>query len=64
MAAVPGLDDAVLPVRLRTDGGVLSFLTTVARFGTAADVTVTELSIESFFPADAETDRRVRAAAG
>jgi transcriptional regulator with XRE-family HTH domain len=58
--APPGL---VLPVRMRTPYGVLSFFTTIARFGTAADVTLAELSIESFFPADAQTDRAVRAAA-
>lgn len=52
----------VLPVRLRTPHGVLSFFTTIARFGTAADVTLAELSIESFFPADKATDRAVRAA--
>lgn len=56
----PGL---VLPVRLRTPLGVLSFFTTIARFGTAADVTLAELSIESFFPADDATARALRAAA-
>ena len=49
----------VLPVRLRTPYGVLSFLTTIARFGTAADVTLAELSVESFFPADAATREAV-----
>lgn len=49
----------VLPVRLRTPYGVLSFFTTIARFGTAADVTLAELSIESFFPADEHTRRAV-----
>lgn len=53
----------VLPVCLRTPLGVLSFFTTMARFGTAADVTLAELSIESFFPADEQTARAVRAAA-
>jgi hypothetical protein len=53
----PGL---VLPVRLRTPYGLLSFFTTLARFGTAADVTLAELSVESF-PADEATDRAVRA---
>ena len=53
----------VLPVRLRSPYGLLSFFTTIARFGTAADVTLAELSIESFFPADEATDRAVRAAA-
>ena len=57
--APPGL---VLPVRLRTPYGLLSFFTTIARFGTAADVTLAELSVESFFPADEATDRAVRAA--
>ena len=56
----PGL---VLPVRLRTPYGLLSFFTTLARFGTAADVTLAELSIESFFPADEATAAAVRAAA-
>ena len=58
--APPGL---VLPVRLRTPYGLLSFFTTLARFGTAADITLAELSIESFFPADESTARAVRAAA-
>ena len=38
-----------------TTAGELSFFSTVATFGTAVDVTVAELSIEAFFPADAET---------
>jgi transcriptional regulator with XRE-family HTH domain len=54
----------VLPLVLRTPHGRLSFLTTAARFGTASDVTLAELTVESFFPAEAETARRVRAAAG
>jgi hypothetical protein len=57
----PGL---VLPVRVRSPYGLLSFFTTLARFGTAADVTLSELAVESFFPADEATDRAVRAAAG
>jgi hypothetical protein len=47
----------VLPVRLRSSRGVLSFFTTAATFGTAADVTLSELTVESFFPADAQTRR-------
>lgn len=47
----------VLPVQLTSSRGVLSFLTTLATFGTAADVTVSELSVECFFPADAATRR-------
>ena len=45
----------VLPVRVHTSLGVLSFFTTIATFGTAADVTLAELSVEQFFPADEAT---------
>jgi hypothetical protein len=51
----------LMPVRLRAPGGgELSFFGTVATFGTAIDVTTSELSIESFFPADAETAEVLR----
>ena len=43
------------------DGG-LSFFSTLATFGTARDVTVEELSIESFFPADPATAAALRPA--
>ena len=44
------------PLVLRVpDGPPLRFFSTVATFGTALDITIAELSIESFFPADAET---------
>ena len=52
---LPGPGDVVVPLRLRHDGGELRFLSIVAAFGTPLDVTVAELAIESFFPADAET---------
>ena len=39
----------------------LAFFSTLATFGTALDVTVAELSIESFFPADDATARVLRA---
>jgi hypothetical protein len=45
----------VLPFRLRTPAGVLSFLTTTTIFGTPVDVTLAEIALESFFPADAAT---------
>jgi transcriptional regulator with XRE-family HTH domain len=51
----------LMPVRLRgPDGGELSFFGTVATFGTAFEVTTSELSIESFFPADAATAETLR----
>ena len=33
----------------------LTFFSTLATFGTALDVTIAELAIESFFPADEQT---------
>jgi transcriptional regulator with XRE-family HTH domain len=46
----------LMPLRLRApDGAELSFFGTVATFGTAIDVTTSELSIELGFPADAAT---------
>lgn len=44
-----------VPLVLRHDERELTFFSTVATFGTAVDVTVAELSIEAFFPADAAT---------
>jgi transcriptional regulator with XRE-family HTH domain len=52
---LPGPGDLVVPLRLRHAGRELAFLSTVATFGTPLDITVAELVIESFFPADAET---------
>ena len=51
----------VLPLRLRHDTGELSFFSISAAVETAADVTVDELVIESFYPADEGTTHRLRA---
>jgi transcriptional regulator with XRE-family HTH domain len=40
----------------------LRFFSTITVFGTAADITVSELSVEAFFPADPETAERLRTA--
>jgi transcriptional regulator with XRE-family HTH domain len=45
----------VIPFKLRTASGVLSFLTTTTIFGTPVDVTLSEIALESFFPADEAT---------
>lgn len=45
----------VVPFRLRTEHGVLAFFSTTTVFGTPLDITLAELAIESFFPADART---------
>jgi transcriptional regulator with XRE-family HTH domain len=54
----------VVPLRLRTDAGELAFFSTVTTFGTPVDITVSELAIESFFPADTTTAQVVRSALG
>lgn len=50
----------VVPFQLRTDTGTLSFISTTTVFGTPVDVTLSELAIESFFPADAATAEALR----
>jgi transcriptional regulator with XRE-family HTH domain len=45
----------VVPFRLRTEYGILSFFSTTTVFGTPLDITLAELAIESFFPADPQT---------
>lgn len=44
-----------VPLRLESDEGVLSFLVTTTVFGTPIDITLSELAVEVFFPADAQT---------
>jgi len=51
----PAAGEIATPLRLRVDDRELAFLSTVSTFGTAVDVTLAELAIESFFPADAAT---------
>jgi len=54
------LASVVVPLRLRTDRGLLTFLSTTTIFGTPVDVTLSELAIESFFPANQETKQALR----
>ncbi len=49
--------DIAVPLRIQSDAGPLSFLSTTTVFGTAVDVTLSEVAIEAFFPMDAETAR-------
>ncbi len=53
-----------LPLRIAFEGRVLSFLSTIATFNTPMDVTVSELALEAFLPADAETVAFLQAAVG
>jgi transcriptional regulator with XRE-family HTH domain len=60
-ASEPAARGILMPLRLRApDGRELSFFGTVATFGTAVEVTTSELSIESFFPGDAATAETLR----
>lgn len=58
----PGVGDGgiVVPLELEAGGGVLSLFSTTTVFGTPIDVTLAELAIEAFYPADAETAERLR----
>jgi len=49
-----------IPVRLRTAAGPLTLISATTVFGTPVDVTLAELAIETFLPADAETAERLR----
>ncbi len=64
-AALPGGEpgSVVVPLQLRTPAGLLSFISTTTVFGTPVDVTLQELAVESFFPADAATAEALRALA-
>jgi transcriptional regulator with XRE-family HTH domain len=52
---LPGPGEVIVPLRIRAGDQELSFFSTVATFGTPLDITLSELVIESFFPADAAT---------
>ena len=44
-----------MPFELITEWGVLSLFGTITVFGTPIDITLSELALEAFFPADAAT---------
>ena len=56
---LPAIDTALsaiaVPIQFVTPNGVLSFISTTTIFGTPVDVTLQELAVESFFPADEQT---------
>jgi len=61
-APKPEPTDVVVPFRLATEGGVLSFFSTTTVFGTPLDITLSELALETFYPADSETQAAMRQA--
>ncbi len=56
----PGAAQVAVPLRLRHGDAELSLLSTRTTFGTAVDVTLAELAIEAFLPADAATTAALR----
>lgn len=59
-AAATGEVPIAVPLMLDSPVGRLSFISTTTVFGTPAEVTLAELAIESFFPADAQTGERLQ----
>lgn len=53
----------VVPMRLLTQAGTLNLISTTTVFGTPVDITLSELAIEAFFPADAPTAEILRSIA-
>jgi transcriptional regulator with XRE-family HTH domain len=54
------LAGVAVPLELVTPWGTLAFLSTITVFGTPVDVTLSELALEAFFPADAATGEALR----
>jgi transcriptional regulator with XRE-family HTH domain len=72
LRALPGGEQApaevehaavVVPIRMRSPAGTLSMFSTTTVFGTAVEVTLSELVLEAFYPADAFTADALRQAA-
>ena len=53
-----------MPLILDTPLGQVRFVSTVTIFGTPVDITLSELAIEAFFPADAESAALLQRMAG
>lgn len=74
LRALPGGEDGVhalpgehlgvlMPFRFDTPFGALNLISTTTVFGTAVDITLQELALETFFPADDASAERLRALA-
>lgn len=55
------LGGVAMPLQLMAGDTLLSMLTTTTVFGTPVDITLSELTLETFFPADAATAEILRA---
>ena len=56
--------ELLVPLRLDVGGVELSLFTTLTTFGTPQDITLSELSVELFFPADEDSDTWLRTTSG
>src|ERR1700674_1937701 len=56
-------DNVAIPFKLRFEGETLSFMSATMIFGTPVDITLSELALETFFPADELTAERMRSMA-
>jgi transcriptional regulator with XRE-family HTH domain len=54
--------DVVMPLQMMAGDTMLSLFSTTTVFGTPVDITLSELTLETFFPADAATAEALRAA--
>ncbi|MDP2411969.1 MAG: helix-turn-helix transcriptional regulator [Pseudolabrys sp.] len=54
----------VVPLQLHSDAGLLMLISTTTVFGTPLDITVAEIALETFFPADTSTAEKLRQLAG
>ncbi|MDT5260397.1 MAG: hypothetical protein QOD10_5477 [Mycobacterium sp.] len=61
MAERPALTDVAVPLRVRHGDRELSFFSMTAIVGAPRDITVAEVAIESFYPADAQTSDALHA---
>ena len=56
----PDYGGMVVPFELATEAGTMTFLSTTTVFGTPVDITLSELALECFYPADDATAEMLR----
>ena len=58
------VESVVVPFQLKLGSDVLSFISTTMVFGTPVDITLSELALEAFYPADEGTAHKLREISG
>ncbi|GAC70305.1 helix-turn-helix transcriptional regulator [Gordonia soli] len=56
------VDELLIPFELDLGGSILSFFTTLTTFGSPLDITLDEMTVELFYPADDATEHAIRTA--